>query len=145
MKATAPVVFDWKIDSSTDLVALVAIILFIGFMLIRILAMVSKGDLSVDLFKGIFKKQTKPKADRRKNPPVCAPYVEEHTCILKELQQGQIDVKNELRGIDETQKAFSEAFDVLLGLAKGEEANGQVDAARIRLAKAAGFREATQP
>lgn len=80
----------------------------------------------------------------------CAPYVVEHTEILKKLEQSvklltdiQATTSREIAGIDNMQRAQNESLDVLLGLAAGEEPNGQIERARIGLAKAQGFKDAT--
>lgn len=83
-------------------------------------------------------------------PEPCAPYVVEHTEILKKLEQSvkiltdiQATTSREIAGIDNMQRAQNESLDVLLGLAAGEEPNGQIERARIGLAKAQGFKDAT--
>lgn len=82
--------------------------------------------------------------------PACAPYVVEHSEILDRLTEAIEELRDlaraqaeTTRGVDVMQRAELEALEVLLGLAEGEEKNGQIGKARAKLARAQGYKDAT--
>jgi hypothetical protein len=74
----------------------------------------------------------------------CDNYQNEHLLSLKALQESLADIKKTLLGLNTMQIAETEALDVLLGIAEGEEINGQVTMARKNLTRAQGFKDATE-
>jgi hypothetical protein len=73
----------------------------------------------------------------------CVPYVEAHTDILKRLEALTKDILDilkvhgeEIRALYTVQKSVIVALDVLLGLAEGQEINGQIVKARGLIATA---------
>ena len=128
---------DWKIDSLQDVLALVVIALFALLVIMRMLTMISKGELSIKNLKCIVsKKERVAKQERRSYDDLpCT----SHTAMLTVLTDNQRVIRDELSGSDQMLRAATSALEVLLGLAKGEKINGQVDAARLDLASARGF------
>ncbi len=82
--------------------------------------------------------------------PSCTPYVAEHSEILDRLTEAIEELRDlariqaeTTRGVDVMQRAELEALEVLLGIAEGEEKNGQIGRARTNLARAQGYKDAT--
>ena len=64
--------------------------------------------------------------------------------MLTLLKENLATLTNITKGINAMQVAETSALDVLLGLAEGDQINGQVKEARKKLAQAEGFKEATE-
>jgi len=132
----------WTINSPLDIVALVALALLAVFVIMQVLALVRDGKIKLP---GTAKKRKASESfvERRLMP--CAPYVAEHTGLLRALQEGQGNIRREIEGIDRKQCAVSTALDVLLRIANGDkEVNGDLEEARMGLARADGYKEAKQ-
>jgi hypothetical protein len=66
----------------------------------------------------------------------------EHSELLTRLTAVVEALAPQLAGINQMLQAHSEGFDVLLGLAEGDQINGQVKKARNSIARAQGFKDA---
>jgi hypothetical protein len=81
----------------------------------------------------------------------CVQYVTEHSIVLAGLETSMREIKDilrvhgeEIRALYVVEKSVLTALDVLLGLAEGDEINGQVRKARSQIAVAqVAFDEAT--
>ncbi len=73
----------------------------------------------------------------------CDSYQHEHMQILQELQNAVQEIKTSLVGMNTIHIAEVNALEVLLGLAEGDQINGQVANARRKLVHAQGFKDAT--
>jgi hypothetical protein len=73
-----------------------------------------------------------------------APLLEQLVAAVAQLTKAVEIIVTEGRGTREVLAAQSQGLDVLLGLAEGEEVNGQVKAARSALTRAEGYKEATE-
>lgn len=122
-------------------VVLIALFMVLRFLKHRRIAREANGTLTVEETSTTTKTTTP--ATQPATPP-CDSYQHEHMLILKALQESLTDLKQTLLGLNEMQIAETGALDVLLGLAEGEEVNGQVTAARNNLTRAQGFKQATE-
>jgi hypothetical protein len=115
-----------------------------------VLAFVRKGGKINAGKKGITVEETNTNADGSSVKTTvsqgsgCADYQAEHLAVMHEMRIALGELKQTLLGLNAMQIAETEALGVLLGLAEGEEVNGQVKAARQALTKAQGFKEATE-
>jgi hypothetical protein len=120
-----------QIDSLQELVAagvivLLALGMILGFAMRRRIK-ASKGEVVID----------EQEEGKGQAATLCAPYVAGHTAILARLE-ALAEATNVM------QLAQNEALDVLLGLAEGDQINGQVKAVRRKLIRAEGFKDGTE-
>jgi hypothetical protein len=118
-----------KLDTLENIVA-TGIILLLGLGMILLFAM--RRRIKAKLPNG-----AEAVIDDQGQPVVCAPYVAGHTAILARLE-ALAEATNVM------QLAQNEALDVLLGLAEGDQINGQVKAVRRKLIRAEGFKDGTE-
>lgn len=87
---------------------------------------------------------TKTTTTHASRPASCDDYQADHLALMKELSTAVLEIKQVILGVDAMQKAETNALCVLLGLAEGDEINGQVKAAKTALLQAQGYKQATE-
>jgi hypothetical protein len=131
----------WDIDSALDIIAVVAIALLVCVTLYGIVLLITKA---LKHFRSLKVGKVDLEQGAASQQGGCIDYSAVHTPILQRLTEILDGLAPLVQGINEMQKAQNQALDVLLGLAEGDEVNGQVKNARKALTRAEGYKEATE-